>query len=207
MTENPNGTFTFNKDGSVDLPVEGKPIRFVKESDLLAVKGGAESKQKEWDTEKTTLSNQLTEVSKLRDETHQKFLQAQAEKEQLAEKYKDYDTWKSKVGEQEKSLKDIQDTLKKHQEELMSRVKSGLIASGVKEESLKDKTLDQLRNLEEAAKLFGAGKQGKPASYDRGTGGKESGAETAFDRAKRIIAAQEERQNVRAKASSEGLTK
>ena len=149
MTD-PNGTFTFNKDGSIDIPVEGKPIRFVKESDLLAVKGGAEEKAKEWVTKESTYSNQISEVTKLRDEAHQNFLKAQAEKEQLVGQYKDYDTHKARVGELEKDIENHKKSLKSYQEELASRVKNSLLSLGAKEESLKDKSLDQLRSLEEA---------------------------------------------------------
>lgn len=202
MVDEPKGTFTFNKDGSVDLPVEGKPIRFVKETDLLAVKGGAETKEREWVAKEQTYTTQLTEATRLRDETHQNFLRAQAEKEQLVTQYKDYDTFKTKVGELEKSVKEHQTSLQKHQEELAITYKTELISKGVKEESLKDKTLDQLRNLREAAKLF-SGTIPKGANFDRGTGGGGSVPESQTERAHRIIAAQEEKQGIKARVSTE----
>lgn len=177
MTDEPKGTFTFNKDGSVDLPIEGKPIRFVKEADLLAVKGGAEEKQKEWVAKETSYTSQVSEAARLRDEAHQNFLKAQAEKEQLAAQYKDYDTFKGKVGELEKSLTEHKTSLQKHQLELASIIKADLISKGAKEESLKDKTLDQLRNLQEASKIFGTPRKG--ANYDgggNGTDGQPMGA-------------------------------
>ena len=98
------GTFKANADGSFDLPAgEGnKPVRFVKESDLLAVKGGAETKVKEWEGKETDFNTKLAESNRLRDETHTSLLKAQAEHEQFKDGVKDYATLKEKVGGLEK---------------------------------------------------------------------------------------------------------
>jgi uncharacterized protein YoxC len=189
MTDN-NGTFTLNQDGSVDLPIDGKPIRFVKESDLLAVKGGAETRAKEWETERTNINNKVTEVTRLRDETHQKLVEAQAVIEQANKKYGDYDTLKSKVGELEQQVAGFNTSSGKLQEELASRIRGRLLVDGATEDALKGKTLDQLRNLEEAANLLGRG--GK-ARYDGGGGGNNGQAETPYDRAGRILQEAKER--------------
>jgi len=180
---------TFNNDGSIDIPVDGKPVRFVKESDLLAVKGGAESKVKEWENEKSKLLTQVAEANRLRDESHTNLLQAQATKEQLEARYSDYDTHKTRVSELEKELGSHKENIGKAEKELADRIRANLLGYGAKEDSLKDKTLDQLRNLEEAAKLFGNNKGGKPARYDGGTGGPAGGGvpEAPIDRARRII--------------------
>lgn len=180
---------TFNNDGSIDLPIDGKPVRYVKESDLLAVKGGAESKVKEWENEKTQFQTQLAEANRLRDETHQNLLKVQAEKEQLVQRYNDYDATKTKVGGLEKELGSHKESVGKYEKELTNRIKTNLLSYGAKEDALKDKTLDQLRNLEEAAKLFGDGNKIRPARFDGGTGGASGGStpESPTDRAKRIL--------------------
>ena len=179
--------FTFNKDGSVDLPVEGKPLRFVKESDLLAVKGGIESKQKEWDTKEATYNTQLAEANRLREESHQNLLKTQAEKEQIASKYNDYDTLKGKVGELEKNNATLTESSGKYEKELADRIKKELISlHGAKEDALKDKDLTQLRNIESAASIFGTNGH-KKANYDGGAGSGGGASESPLDRAKRII--------------------
>lgn len=182
-------TFQLNKDGSVDLPVEGKPTRFVKETDLLAVKGGAESRVKEWEAKETKFNTDLAEANRLREEEHQNLLKAQAAHEQLATQYKDYDAVKTRAGELEKEVNSHKERLTKHETELAERIKTSLINHhGASAEALKDKTLDQLRTIEEAAKVFGGNGKGGKARYDGGSGGPSGGnVETPSDRAKRIL--------------------
>ena len=164
----------FNSDGSTDLIMEGKPIRFVKESDLLAIKSGRESAERVWGDKEVQFNTQLTEANRLREESHQQLLQAQAAKEQLAEQHKDYDTFKTKVGELETELGSHKERLTSAETELAERYRQSLVVVGATEDSLKDRTLDQLRSLVDAAKIFG--KELKiPANYD---GGKQPGGGT-----------------------------
>jgi len=188
MTE--ETTFKFNNDGSIDIPVDNKPVRFVKESDLLAVKGGAESKVKEWETKETQFNTSLAEANRLRDEEHQNLLKTQAAHEQLKSTHSDYDTLKTKVGELEKENGSHKESIGKHETELANRIRYNLITfHSVTEESLKGKDLSQLRNIEEAAKILGPGKKGGPANYDGGGGppGGGSAPEKPIDRAHRIL--------------------
>lgn len=192
MSEN----FAFNQDGSVDLDVEGAKVRYVKESDLLAVKGGSETKEKEWENEKASFNTQLAEANRLRDETNQSLLQERAAKEQLVETYKDYDTHKRRVGELETENGTLKESVGKSDDELAGRIRHALIMQhGASEDGVKEKTLPQLRNLEEAARLFGngKGKQPVPARYDGGQGGPAGGSvpEKPIERAQRIIAEHE----------------
>lgn len=184
-------TYTFNTDGSIDLTVDEKPIRFVKEADLLAVKGGAEGKAKEWETEKTKLQIDIAESNRLRDENHQSLLAAQAAKEQLETQHSDYDTNKTKVGELETEVGSNKENVGKLETELANRIRQNLVARGALEDAIKDKTLEQLRNLEEAATLFGNGNPKKPipARYDGGQGGPAGGSTPTnpTDRATRIL--------------------
>ena len=187
MAEN----FTFNHDGSVDLDVEGTKVRFVKESDLLAVKGGSDAKEKDWETEKASFNTQLAEANRHRDESNQSLLQERAAKEQLVKTYGDYDTQKVRVGELETENGTLKEGVGKFEEELAGRIRHTLIMQhGASEEAVKEKTLPQLRNLEEAARVFGdKNKQGLPARYDGGQGGPAGGSvpESSLDRANRIL--------------------
>jgi len=181
------GKLTFNQDGSVDLPVDGKPIRFVKETDLLAVKGGVQSREKEWNDKEAWFNTQLAETNRLREETHQTLLQTQAERDNLKERYKDYDTDKKRVGELETELGSYKERLTKAETVLAERMRQALVGAGATEEQLKDKTLDQLRSLEDAAKIFGREVKSQPANYDGGKAGGGSAPETPLDRAKRVL--------------------
>lgn len=185
--------FTFNHDGSVDLTVEGAKVRFVKESDLLAVKGGSTQKETDWETEKASFNTQLAETNRLRDESNTLLQQERAAKEQLTTKFGDYDTQKVRVGELETETGTLKESIGKFEDELVGRIRHNLITqNGASEEAVKDKTLPQLRNLEEAARVFGNGnknKEGIPARYDGGQGvpGGGSVPETPTDRANRIL--------------------
>ena len=188
MAEN----FTFNHDGSVDLTVEGEKVRFVKESDLLTVKGVSKEKEEAWETEKASFNTQLAEANRLREESHTLLLQERAAKEQLQQTYADHDTLKSRVGELETENGSLKESVSKYDEEVAGRIRHNLITyHGASEEAVKDKTLPQLRNLEEAARVFGdgKGKQVRPANYDGGAGGAAGGTtpETPRDRALRIL--------------------
>lgn len=184
---------TFNKDGSVDIPVEGKPIRYVKETDLLAVKGGAETKVREWETKEASFNTQLAEANRLREETHQASLKAQADLENTTKKFSDYDAVKTKAGELEKELGSHKERLSQVEKDIAERIKHNLINNyGATEEVLKDKNLSQLRNLEEAAAIVG--KKGGKANYDGGRApGGQQPIETPTERARRIIEAHEEK--------------
>lgn len=177
----------FNNDGSVDLPVEGKPIRFVKESDLLAIKSGKEQAEKGWGEKEAQFNTQLAEANRLREESHQQLLQAQAASEKLVEQYKDYDTHKTRVGELEKELGSHKERLTGYEKELVGRIHQSLVGVGATEDNLKDKTLDQLRSLEEAAKVFGKEFKVVPARYDGGKAGGGGALETPLERAHRIL--------------------
>ena len=176
------GTFKTNEDHSISLPLgeNNVPIRYVKESDLLTVKGGAETKATEWGTKEAKFNTDLAEANRLREESHQALLEAQAKGEQLTTQVANYDTVKTKVGELETEIGSHKESVEKLQTELVSRIRLNLIGNGATEEALTEKTLDQLRNLEEAARILGNnGKGGKVpalANYAGGSGGPGGGS-------------------------------
>lgn len=163
MGENDTQTFTVNDDGTISIVVEGKEVKYAKESDLLTVKGGSERKEAE-------LLSQIAEANRLKDETRNLYLQEQAAKEQLEEQAKEGTTNKEKATELEGKLSAAEESRKQLEEELLGVRRTNLASSyGVSEESLKDKDTGQLKNLEDALKLVG--NKGKPANFDKGPGG------------------------------------
>jgi len=163
---------TFNTDGSIDIPVDGKPLRYVKESDILAVKGAKEKAETDWAGKETKFNTDLAEANRVREETHTQLLQSQAAHEQLKTTQSDHDTLKTRVGELETETGSLKESVGQHQTEIANRIRHTLITHhGATEDALKDKDLIQLRNVEDAAKIFGNGKGGKPANYDGGPAG------------------------------------
>ena len=179
-------TYKFNQDGSVDIPVNGVQTRFVKESDLLKVKASRDDTLKGLEIEKSKFQADLDEANKQREELHKQVLQAQADREKLSEQYKDYDDHKNKVNELTKELNTHKEKITNYENELMDRIKQSLISFGASEDVVKDKSLEQLKNLEEAAKIFGS-QSPKPANYDTGKVGGGTGPESPIDRAIRIL--------------------
>jgi len=198
--------FAANQDGSFQVNADGKALRLVKESDLLAVKGASETKAKEWETERSTFNSEkstytakLEESSKSSDTIRQQLLQEQAAKEKLAEQIKDHDALKTKAGELEKQVGSHKELASTYEKELAERITNTLVSYGAKADSLKEKSLTQLRNLEEAARIIGNIKQPK---YDNGGGGNGPITETPDARAHRIIEEQEKRQGIAAKVAA-----
>lgn len=165
MDEQKVQTFVTNSDGSFTIDLDGKATRLVKESDLLVVKGGAERKD-------TEFQSQLAESNRQRDEEHSNLLKAQAAQEQFEKDSREGATHKLRVGELETELTTIKDNTKKLEDELLGRVKTSLTSGyGVKEEILKDKDFSQLRTMEVALNEAGVGSKPKAANYDSGPSG------------------------------------
>ncbi len=196
-------TFKAEQDGAYIVNIDTKPTRLVEERHLLALKGAHEEKTKGWEIERTTLTTKAKELADAHEATRQSLLQAQAASEQLKEQYKDYDTHKKRVGELSTEVDTHKKSVMSLETDIGNRIKSMLIANGAKEDSLKDKTLVQLRSLEEAVNLLGVGVKRGPANYDRNGGGGGPTAETATERAHRIIEAQEIKQGVRVKVAAQ----
>ena len=187
-----NMTFTPNTDGTISVMVDDKPMRFAKESDLLAVKRGSETKETEWGTKESAFQTQLAESTRLTNESHTATLQERAALEVLTEKTKNYDTLTTKVGELETAAITHTDTVGKLESEIAEHLRAALVGiHKAPEDAIKDKDITQLRTLLESAKVFGKGNgsNGQPANYDGGSGGPGAGSapETAEQRMQRII--------------------
>lgn len=174
MSEEKTQAITFNDDGSISTDVGGKTIKFVHSSDLVKVKDGLEATNKGLEGQVTKLQTDLAEAVRVRDENNQSRLTAEAAKEQMEKDHKDYDDLKGKVTTLETDIGSHKESIGKYETEISEILRRSLITHGATEESIKEKTLDQLRNLDEAAKLFGNGKKPEPAKYDT-PGGPDGG--------------------------------
>ena len=139
---------------------------YVPESDLLAVKTGAESRIEELTTKHAT---ELTESRRIGDENYQKNLASEAKlselEKQLASvpKPEDLDAIKKQLEDATKNGEGLKNQL--------LTVKRQTLATtfGIDPKSLEGKSLQDLDSLEEAAKLVKGTKRG--AGYDVGGAG------------------------------------
>ncbi|KKN74198.1 hypothetical protein LCGC14_0392840 [marine sediment metagenome] len=196
MSEEKTQAVTFNDDSTVTTEVGGKAIKLVPLTDMVKVKDGAEAAGKGFDKEKdawagkeTKFNTDLAEANRIKDETHQELLKASAATEQIEKERGVHETTKSRVTELETETGSQKENIGKLEAEVTKRITQNLIGNGAAEEALKDKTLEQLRNLDEAAKILGNGNKVKqPANYDKdGGAGEGNVAETAVERATRIL--------------------
>ena len=203
-------TYTQSKDGAIVVKdTEGKDVRYTKESDLLTVKGSAdtaikavekaaktaqEEATKALEASSTALDASKAEVAAANtkfDETAQKLLQAEAERETLKE-----EVTKSagSVVELTKAKADLENATKSVGElttkALEYRRNVIVTTFGVSADVVKDKTVEQLDAFEEALKAVAAAKGIGNYAAGGATGG---GAvpEKPLDRAKRILAESE----------------
>jgi hypothetical protein len=186
-------TVTVNQDGSVVVPIEGKPVRFVKESDLLAVKGGAEKVKSDFDALTNQHSTVVNDWTGKFNAEHQAHLQTQAAHEQLKTTAKDLESKAARLADLEKDITAAKESGKQLSDKLLGRVKASLTSLGLKEDVFKDKNLNQLEEMENLAAAMGK-QPGKPV-FDRGSGAGSSSntasrmdglaAEIAAARAKR----------------------
>ena len=200
MADKDNLTFTTNKDGTISTKdTEGNEVRYAKESDLLAVKGSKEAAE----TRATDLSKQAEESQKTHtaeiatantalETTRQQVLQAEAKVTTLEEKVT------AGVGSAEE--------LARVKEELVTAKASGeglttkaleyrrqiIVATfGIAADTVKDKTMEQLDNYEEALKAVIATKG--VGNYALGGGSGGAAPTDPLERAKANIAAAMER--------------
>lgn len=191
-------TYITNADGSVTIKMEGKDTKFVKESDLLTVKGASEQVRKEYEDKVTKYQTDLAEANRKHDELHQTLLQKDAALEQLQTKAEEHDTLTTKVGELQSQLSAADENRRKTEEELLGIKRSTFSTTyKVDPEKVKEMSLDQLREAEKNFNLVGfQSNPNQPARYDGGGGG--SGATTPLspiEQAKAEIAVARELQS------------
>lgn len=174
-------TYTGNQDGTISIKVDGKDTRYAKESDLLTVKGAADTAKTGFETAIAKSNTSLLEANRLHDETRQKLLQETAAKEQLVTQAGEADTLKTKVGELETSLTTANTSRTELEEELlgMKRISFQTIYKA-DPEKVKEMTLVQIRDAEKSFQAVGFNPANpKPANYDGGGGGNNAGNKPA----------------------------
>ena len=186
MTDSPL-TYTVNKDGSISIKDGDKEARFAKEADLLAVKGGltaAENKLKDseasWNTKESDYKSQLSQYTDAK-------LAAEARAKNAEDKVASLNTIQ---GELTKVKQDLA-TAKTAGEALTGRAleyRRKLIVSSfsIPEDTVKDKTMEQLDFYEEALKAVGKAKGA--GNFVASPGGTGAATHTAEERAKETLA-------------------
>lgn len=176
MNSDGEQTFTVEKvekDGAISLKdSEGKLIRYVKETDLLAVRGGREAAEKRVKDIEATHAASLETVKGEAESTRQKVLQAEAKVTSLEEQI-------AKDGNSKAELEKLKTELvaaKKSGEELGNKAleyRRAIIVTtyGIPVATVEKKTMTELDHFEEALKaVIGKGGAGNYAAGG-GSGG------------------------------------
>ena len=172
MTE-PNLTYTVNTDGSISIVGEdNKKVKYVKESDLGAVK--VQLKDKE--SEVTKLQTDLAGATTKYDTAHQDVLKERAAKEQLEKDAQEAGTLKTQLEGLTTKLANLEKVSGETSTKLTERLRTQLMAQyKITEDKLKDKALADLETMESTLQLTGVATV--PANYDGKGGGGGSGAD------------------------------
>lgn len=166
MTEE-NQAYTVNTDGSISIKEDGKSIKYVKESDMGAVK--AQLKDKEGEV--TKLTSSLADSVTKYDTSHQDVLKERAAREQFEKDAGESTTLKEKVTELETKMADLTKVGGERDTSLTERIRKSLTDGyKVDADKIKDMSLVDLEKTE--ATLVLTGVQAAPANYDgKGNGG------------------------------------
>jgi len=160
-----------NQDGSVTIKIDGKDVKFVKESDLGAVKSALDGKEKEI----SKLQADLATANTKHDESHQSLLQERAAKEQFEKDARESATHKTRVGELETELAGLKTSSGETVTKLTDRVRKVLVDGyKIDADKIKDMALEDLERTEQTLQLTGA-TPFAPANYDGKGGGGGSG--------------------------------
>jgi Asp-tRNA(Asn)/Glu-tRNA(Gln) amidotransferase B subunit len=166
------GTFTAEKDGTIVIKEGDTSVRYVKESDLLAIKGSREATEKRVKDAEATHAASLESVKNEAESTRQKVLLAEAKVSNLEEQI-------AKDGNSKAELEKLKIELvaaKKSGEELGSKAleyRRAVIVTtyGIPVATVEKKTMTELDHFEEALKaVLGKGGVGNYAAGG-GSGG------------------------------------
>ncbi|KKN75148.1 hypothetical protein LCGC14_0383070 [marine sediment metagenome] len=154
------------QDGSIGIKVDGKTVKYVKESDLGAIKSASEGK----DREVSDLQAKLATANSKYDTERQSVLQERAAKEVAEKEGKESATHKTRVGELETELAGLKTSSGEALIKLTDRVRTGLVDGyKIDAEKVKDMALGELESTE--ANLILVGAKPAPANYDGKGGG------------------------------------
>ena len=170
-----------NSDGSFTVQADGKSIRLVKESDLLAIKGASENVKVDYEAKISKHLTDLAESKRLLDEKHNLLLQEQAAKEAVMKDAQEAATLKAKVGEYEAKLNEAMTGRTETEKHLLDMLKERFTTTyKVPADKVKDMNLAQLRDAEKVLALTGIGT--RSANYDGGAAAVGSGERTPEQR-------------------------
>ena len=160
-----------NQDGSITLKLDGKDVKFVKESDLGSVKSALRGKEDEVSKLQANLATANTKY----DESHQDTLKERAAKEVAEKEGRESATLKEKVGELTTKMADLTKVSGENKVKLTEQVRARLVEGyKIDAEKVKDMALEDLEKTESNLILVGA--KPAPANYDgKGTGDHTSG--------------------------------
>jgi len=159
----------FNQDGSISIKVGTDTVKYVKESDLGAVK--VQLKDKE--TEVSTLQTNLADATTKYDKEHQSLLQVRTASEQFEKDAKEGATHKTRVGELETEVTGLKTGGEASATKLTDFLRSFLTLNyKIDAEKIKGMTLADLETTEKTLRLTGA--VPTPANYDGKGGGVSS---------------------------------
>ena len=163
---NDNQGFETNRDGSITIEIEGKKVKFVKESDLGAVKAGLQEKE----TEITKLQTSLADANAKYDSEHQELLKVRTSHGELEKSAGESATYKQQVEDLTKQMAGLKETSGTLESKYAERLRSQLIQGyKIDQEKIKDKGLADLENMEQTLNLTGY--KPAPANYDGKGGG------------------------------------
>ena len=154
-----------NQDGSITIKVDGKSVKFVRESDLGSVKVALEKRE----SEVTDLQAKLATANDKYNSEHQELLKERASKEELEKSAGEANTLKATVTELQSKLAETEKSSGDLSSKYTERLRSQLATSyKVDPEKIKDKSLADLELMEQTLSLVGPSIN--PANYD-GKGG------------------------------------
>ena len=161
-----NLAYTLNQDGSITIKGDdGKSAKYVRESDLGAVKGALKDREGEI----SKLQADLAGLTSKYEAEHQAVLQERAVKEQLEITAKDASTFKEKVSALEAQLADLSKVSGETAGKLTERLRTQLKTMyKIPEEKLTGKALADLETIESTLQLTGIVTQS--ANYDGKSG-------------------------------------
>lgn len=164
---------TKNEDGTIKIAGGEITGDFVPKSDLINVKTASEAAKVEHEKVVADHLTNLAEATRVKDETHQSLLQAQARIEQLEKEAEELPTLKTKVGELETSIKAADDSRRSTEDQLLVLKRESLVTKYKADpEKVKDMDLNQLTEAEKAMGLVSFNPANpQSANYDGGGGG------------------------------------
>lgn len=165
-------TFTTEQDGAVSMKdTEGNTIRYVKETDLLSIKGSRDDLQKKLEAAESAKNTATSEADKKADTALQQQLQAEAKVESLTENIKKHTGTAEELTGLKAKLETAQEAEKSSSTELLELRRAFIVSTyKVPPDTVKDKDLSALKVFEEALKAV-VGAAGGNYAFGGGGGG------------------------------------